>query len=836
MNIKDISLGFNRNETIHVGLTKGSYPFYKSVKLKPNTNTKVIIHCTEADKKLVPESIIREFVGNSKIVYEVEKKTNVRSKKITEVKDNKDKFIEYLNVNNIECEEGLLDKLREIEDNLEINSASRSRSFTLLKMSLRGAIGIHEGTGKEEFELDFTKYADGLIALTGSIGSGKSTTIENCHPYPRLMTRNGKLQDHFYLKDSYRKLLYVDDDGTYYSIEMLIDGRANGKVKYLVYTGKDLDNLEAVPECDGNSDSYEKWVNETFGPVELFLRTCFFAKETTKGIPDIAETTKGQKKELFTSLIGIDGLDKIYNAAKLKCSELSNKVDKIEAKFDDIDFDSIENNYNETLSKNRALLNNMKEQKSVLKAIIKEADAKKTELEALVPSTDTLDRMKDMFSAQKKQKAIIDRYEANIELYEKIKSEFHVMKSLKETVTELKGEFISKDLKLSKVKSKESELKSVIKNSESNINAFKKSHLLELKKSVCPTCGMPLEEHKEEELKAEMKANKSELKKLEKELEKARKSLEELSPELESAQKGYDDAKTAYDDAENEYKSSIPSSDIDLKDIEREEAEYTFVKSQFDLDKFNKLKDDINKLEDAINDRSSKAESEILKLEGILVESESKLTHVEFEIDRLISDISSYETKLDILNTDKEVQKKLREEHEVLVRESEQYDVIAKAFHKNGIQALELEAMAPEIAGITNSILASAYGDRFKISFETLRTGSSGQLIEDFSIMVEDTSTGTVRPLEWLSSGETVWIKEALYNAFTIERQRTTGFTFRTRFLDESDGSLDSSARMKYLNMIESAHKEGEVNHTVIITHSQELKDLIAQQINFSKN
>lgn len=836
MKITNISLGFKKNETVHCCLSGAEYPSFKSIKIKDNTNTKVIVHCTEAEKKTVSESTIREFVGDSKIVYDIKKSTNIRSSKIIEVKSIKDKFLEYLKVNDIECSDGLLEKLKMIEDELEIDSAIRSRSFTLLKMSLRGAIGIHEGTGKDEIEFDFTKFSDGLIALVGKNGGGKSTSIENCHPYPKLISRTSKLQDHFYLKDSFRKLLYVDDEGVYYSIEILIDGKTkNGKVKYLVSTGSDINSLNPVPECDGNSDTYEKWVNDTFGPLELFLRTCFFAKEATKGIPDISEATKGQKKDLFISLIGIDNLTQVNVAAKKMLSGLKTKAESLKNRFEDIDYDSIEKNYNEEISKNRSLLENLTEQKKVMRAIIREAEAKKVEYEATIPDTTTLQHMKDMWSKQMSQKVIIDNYELNKDDYEEVKGVFSEVEELKSKTFELEGQYMSQDLKHSKLKAQMDELKVSAKNMASNISAFKSSHLLSLTKSMCPTCGQPIESHKEEELKAEIKANKAELVKLEKELEKTKGKAEHLKPAIELGEEELKKAKEAL----NEMKRSLAEKTaqtrgFDIKAINQKEAEYTFVKSQFDEEKFNKLKDDIKKLEEAIEERTSSARTAINGLNTIIVENEDKLTHIEFDINSIVSSISSYETKLDMLNTDRDTQSKIRAEYEEVVTELSQYELIADAFDKNGIQALELEAMAPEIAGITNSILESAYGDRFRISFETLREGSNHNLIEDFSILVEDTSTGTVRPLEWLSSGEAVWIKEALYNAFTIERERTTGFTFRTRFLDESDGSLDSSARMKYLSMIESAHEEGNVNHTVIITHSQELKDLIPQQMDIT--
>ena len=156
---------------------------------------------------------------------------------------------------------------------------------------------------------------------------------------------------------------------------------------------------------------------------------------------------------------------------------------------------------------------------------------------------------------------------------------------------------------------------------------------------------------------------------------------------------------------------------------------------------------------------------------------------------------------------------------------------LSKAFGKNGIQALELEALSPEVADITNKILSSAYGDRFSIEFSTLRIDSTGKQVEDFTIKVFDSESGMQKNLQDLSSGESVWIKEALYNAFSIVRSRNSSFCFQTRFLDEADGSLDGEKRLLYLKMIEAAQKISGISHTIIITHSPELKSVIQQKI-----
>jgi cytochrome c1 len=71
----------------------------------------------------------------------------------------------------------------------------------------------------------------------------------------------------------------------------------------------------------------------------------------------------------------------------------------------------------------------------------------------------------------------------------------------------------------------------------------------------------------------------------------------------------------------------------------------------------------------------------------------------------------------------------------------------ALAFGEYGIQALELDALAPSIAAVSNKLLTEAYGGRYQVEFRTTRIagkGSKTKMIEDFEIYILDTETGDV--------------------------------------------------------------------------------------------
>jgi AAA15 family ATPase/GTPase len=52
-----------------------------------------------------------------------------------------------------------------------------------------------------------------------------------------------------------------------------------------------------------------------------------------------------------------------------------------------------------------------------------------------------------------------------------------------------------------------------------------------------------------------------------------------------------------------------------------------------------------------------------------------------------------------------------------------------------------------------------------------------------------------------------------------------------TGFLDESDSALFPESRIAYFRMLESAHGQSVRRHTVMVTHSSELQEMLTQKI-----
>ena len=197
-----------------------------------------------------------------------------------------------------------------------------------------------------------------------------------------------------------------------------------------------------------------------------------------------------------------------------------------------------------------------------------------------------------------------------------------------------------------------------------------------------------------------------------------------------------------------------------------------------------------------------------------------------------MASIKSAENEIERYEHDLELVEDKKKELKVIQDKIIAYNFIEEAFSNKGIPAIELRESAPEIANIANKILKDSYGNKFEIRFgPSSELKAKRKVDEDFNIIVTDTENFDEKTIDLVSSGERIWIKQALFYAFSIVQMNRTGFNFRTRLIDESDGSLDGTLRPKYLKMVEAAHKISNSRITVLITHSQEIKDIAQQRI-----
>lgn len=194
----------------------------------------------------------------------------------------------------------------------------------ILKLKLRGAIGIKKGLGVDEIEVDFTNFQSGLVALTGRNGSGKTTIMENLHPYRQMVSRDGSLQSHFFLKDSHR-ILEFEYNGEFYQSKILIDALTGGSEAYLIHISEPSD----IPLNDGKLKTYDEAIEHLLGSPQLFFNSVFSGQKS-KGI---AELSAGDRRKLFYELLNLNSYEVYLENAKNHLKEKENSLAKIEGEI-----------------------------------------------------------------------------------------------------------------------------------------------------------------------------------------------------------------------------------------------------------------------------------------------------------------------------------------------------------------------------------------------------------------------------------------------------------------------------------------------------------------------
>ena len=814
-------------------------------------NVKIVLTLSAEERKLFNHSAelkraMQTGASGIKISVKAESVDAVRSKEIAKTTSIKEKLEIWAKLNEVELSDDIFKKAEDIQNNMLIQYTFPSHSFELISLSLRGAKGIKS---KEEIFVDFSKYEDGILAVIGPNGSGKSTLIEFASPYPCLLTRSGALRSHFYLKDSHRIIVYRDENGRLYRLSTFLAAHIEtGLVKYYAETSDDNgETWQSVKDCDGNLDTYKTYVEETFGSLSVYLRTAFFTRGKVKGISDIASATKGERIELLSELFGTDNLSTMHDMIKERIKEIENKLEMYSGCEDELEElkTQIErqNNNKERLARE---LKETEEKLVEIEKAIEDVKVREEEFNKQYSKSGNLIQMKadsenrllelrehlDKLNEHKKQNDFFklnkDKiaeykkvYEESrpmnkkiIDLSSKLKEQADLVLSLTEECSNLKDAYETEDRKLSSANDRIRRAKE---------DTFSVS-------DTCPTCGAKLSEKRKKELLKALEHVNSEVESLiswkaqqEKITKKAKADYTECKNKLKKATEKRISLNNEYDDLNGQYQATQA-----FLDINEHFSEYT------DYVEVTNLETDIERISKDIKSTTDFIDS----LSGVdFVDFKSELNELEAnrketEQDRLRTSVDLATTENTIKQAEEtiEVVKQKISELAVLTKDFNEYSTLEKAFANSGIQALELEAAIPEVAELTNSILQSSYGDKFQVAFSTLRQGKT-KIVDDFCIDVTNAETGWTTPIELLSAGEKIWIIQSLYFAFSIIRMQRTGFNFQVRFIDESDGELDGDKKLEYINMIKSAHISGHNRLTVLITHSQELKEILPQSL-----
>jgi len=182
-----------------------------------------------------------------------------------------------------------------------------------LSLTLKGFRGIRDGLGRDVLTLDFERLADGaeLVAIAGANGRGKTTVMDNMHPYLTMPSRAGaagpggfSYYDHVCLPENEKDLIWAHDGRSYRSQVVI---RVNGRRRTEAFLLRLADDgawqpivLDDGTVSDGKVDTYTRCVEAICGSADTFFTSAFSAQ----GKRQLSAYRNAEIKTLLADLLG----------------------------------------------------------------------------------------------------------------------------------------------------------------------------------------------------------------------------------------------------------------------------------------------------------------------------------------------------------------------------------------------------------------------------------------------------------------------------------------------------------------------------------------------------
>ena len=165
---------------------------------------------------------------------------------------------------------------------------------------------------------------------------------------------------------------------------------------------------------------------------------------------------------------------------------------------------------------------------------------------------------------------------------------------------------------------------------------------------------------------------------------------------------------------------------------------------------------------------------------------------------------------------------RLRERLDASQRERDLLRELRRAFGKDGVPAMVIETVLPELQAEANNLLSRMSDGSMTLAFSAQRErAGGGELIETLDIAIAD-ELGT-RDYDLFSGGEAFRINFAIRIALSKLLARRAGADLRALFIDEGFGSQDVAGRDKLVEAISAIQSDFDL--ILVVTHLDELRD-----------
>lgn len=190
-----------------------------------------------------------------------------------------------------------------------------------------------------------------------------------------------------------------------------------------------------------------------------------------------------------------------------------------------------------------------------------------------------------------------------------------------------------------------------------------------------------------------------------------------------------------------------------------------------------------------------------------------------------IKDLEREAKELEDLNKDLEA---ARAEKATINNQISLWSYTQNACSKDGLRALEIDSVVPNIVHETNELLLNSSFGTIKIITQDPDSGR-----EVFRIYVID-DDGDEVPLELRSGGEKIWPVQALRLGMTLISKQKSDKNYQTCFNDELDGPMDKESAKRFISLYPSFMQRGGFDTCLYISHKPECVEMADHRLVFA--
>lgn len=207
------------------------------------------------------------------------------------------------------------------------------------------------------------------------------------------------------------------------------------------------------------------------------------------------------------------------------------------------------------------------------------------------------------------------------------------------------------------------------------------------------------------------------------------------------------------------------------------------------------------------------------------------------QLDELFAQQGRLEQTLNYLETLEQQYKDAQKQLKAVRRQQKIYQELAQAFGKNGIQALMIENILPQLEAQTNQILSRLTGNQLHVQFITQKAGrgrskkKTAKMIDTLEIQIADVR-GT-RAYETYSGGEGFRINFSIRLALAKLLAQRAGTALQMLIIDEGFGTQDAEGCDRLIAAINAIASD--FSCILTVTHMPQFKEAFQTRIEVRK-